>query len=87
MSDKSKRDLSASVRQRLLNISQERKDPFDLILSRYAIERLLYRLSHSQYADRFSSREPCSSPSGWMTCTARPVMWISWALEQMTKQN
>jgi len=53
MSDKLKSNLAASVRQRLLNISQKRKEPFDLILSHYAIERFLYRLSHSKYSDRF----------------------------------
>ena len=34
-------------------MSQKRKEPFDLILTRYGIERLLYRLSQSAYADRF----------------------------------
>lgn len=53
MTADSKRNLPASVRQRLLNISRERKEPFDLILSRYAIERLLYRLSQSKHSTRF----------------------------------
>jgi hypothetical protein len=48
-----KRNLPASVRQRLLMLSRERKEPFNAILVRYAIERLLYRLSLSVYADRF----------------------------------
>jgi predicted nucleotidyltransferase component of viral defense system len=53
MNPEPKRNLPASVRQRLLNLSREKKEPFDLILSRYAIERLLYRLANSRYAERF----------------------------------
>jgi predicted nucleotidyltransferase component of viral defense system len=53
MSRKPISNLTASVRQRLQNISRSRKEPFDLVLSRYAVERLLYRLSLSTYADRF----------------------------------
>ena len=53
MSAPKKKNLAASVRQRLLMLSQKRTEPFDLILARYGIERLLYRLSRSAYADRF----------------------------------
>jgi len=53
MSDHSITNLPASVRQRLLNLSRTKKEPFDRILSRYAVERLLYRLSRSSYRDRF----------------------------------
>lgn len=45
MSKQQSVDLAASVHQRLLNISQKTGDSFNLLLSRYAIERLLYRLS------------------------------------------
>jgi hypothetical protein len=48
-----KRNLPASVRQRLLTLSQHRKEPFDLVLVRYGIERLLYRLSRSKHAEKF----------------------------------
>jgi hypothetical protein len=47
------RNLPASVRQKLLNISKSTGDPFDLILIRYALERFLYRLSISTYANQF----------------------------------
>jgi predicted nucleotidyltransferase component of viral defense system len=43
----------ASVRARLLNLSKERNQPFELLLIRYVLERLLYRLSLSQYRERF----------------------------------
>lgn len=43
----------ASVRQRLLNLSRVRKEDFQLILTRYAVERILYRISQTEYKDRF----------------------------------
>jgi Nucleotidyl transferase AbiEii toxin, Type IV TA system len=47
------RDIGASVRARLLTLSRDKSQPFDLLLTRYAIERLLYRLSVSPHRDRF----------------------------------
>jgi len=47
------KNVSASVRQRLYNRAKERGDDFNLIIPRYAVERLLYRLSKSQYANEF----------------------------------
>ena len=49
------RDLVASVRQRLLNLSRERGEDFQLVLNRYGLERLLYRLTHSAYAGQFAA--------------------------------
>lgn len=46
-------NLTASVRQQLLNRAREKGEDFNLVLTRYALERLLYRLAQSQYADRF----------------------------------
>jgi predicted nucleotidyltransferase component of viral defense system len=46
-------NLPASVRQRLLNLSRQRQEDFNLVLSLYAIERFLYRLSQSPYAGQF----------------------------------
>jgi predicted nucleotidyltransferase component of viral defense system len=47
------RNMGASVRARLLNIAKKRNQPFDLVLTRYVLERLLYRLSTSKHRDRF----------------------------------
>jgi len=47
------KNLPASVRQRLLNVSKVRGEPFDLVLARFGIERLLYRLSRSAHAASF----------------------------------
>ena len=49
----SERNLAASVRARLLNRARETQQDFSLILVRYALERLLYRLSISSHADQF----------------------------------
>ncbi len=53
MTRKQRRDVAASVRDRLLNLARERGEDFHLILTRYAVERLLYRLSVSRYRDQF----------------------------------
>jgi predicted nucleotidyltransferase component of viral defense system len=47
------RDIGASVRARLLALSRAKGQALDLLLTRYALERLLYRLSVSPYRDRF----------------------------------
>jgi hypothetical protein len=47
------KDLAASVRARLLNKAKAEQSDFNGVLVRYALERLLYRLSRSVHADRF----------------------------------
>jgi len=46
-------NVSASVRQRLLNLAHARGQPMELLLTRYVLERLLYRLSLSPHRERF----------------------------------
>lgn len=47
------KNIGASVRARLLTLSKANGQSFDLVLTRFALERLLFRLSQSPYADRF----------------------------------
>ena len=47
------RNVAASVRARLLNRARETRQDFNLVLTRYAIERLLYRISISKHANQF----------------------------------
>ena len=47
------KNIGASVRARLTRIAQERKEDVHLALTRYAIERFLYRLGQSTHRDRF----------------------------------
>jgi predicted nucleotidyltransferase component of viral defense system len=46
-------NVAASVRQRLLNLARERGEDFGFVLSRYAVERLLYRLGRSRHREGF----------------------------------
>lgn len=46
-------NLARSVHQRLLNVATKNGEDFGQILVRYALERLLYRLSKSPHASQF----------------------------------
>lgn len=50
---KSVTNLAASVRQRLLNLARTRNEDFGLLLTKYALERILYRISRSEYQSIF----------------------------------
>jgi predicted nucleotidyltransferase component of viral defense system len=47
------RDMAASVRAKLLQKAKIQGKTFDEIMTLYMLERLLYRLSISQYNDKF----------------------------------
>jgi hypothetical protein len=47
------KDLAASVRARLLNVAKAQGADFNQVLVRFALERILYRLSQSVHADHF----------------------------------
>ena len=47
------RNIGASVRARLLDRARAERSDFQILLTRYALERLLYRLSVSPHRDRF----------------------------------
>ncbi len=51
--NKPRKDVGASVRARLLQLAKQRGDDFQLLLTRYANERLLYRLTKSQHGGLF----------------------------------
>ncbi len=53
MTGKRKKNTAVSVRNRLLELARQRGEDFQLILTHYGLERLLYRLSQSEYCDRF----------------------------------
>ena len=46
-------NLPESVRQRLLDLARQNKQDFGLLLTKYALERLLYRISVSKHRDTF----------------------------------
>ncbi len=47
------KNVGASVRARLLQRSRDERTDFQILLTRYALERLLYRLSRSEHCNRF----------------------------------
>jgi len=47
------REVAASVRQRLLDLARRRNEEFQTVLTRYGLERFLYRLATSPHADEF----------------------------------
>ncbi len=47
------KNMSVSVKKRLLNISKQNKEDYNLTLTYYAIERLLYRLGKSKHSKNF----------------------------------
>lgn len=51
--NQSNQNLATSVRQKLQNFSKQQKDDFQSVLTRYALERFLYRLSRSPYQNQF----------------------------------
>lgn len=53
MSEKTPRNIARSIRDRLKNLSKERKEDFNYVILHYASERFLYRLSQSSYRDNF----------------------------------
>jgi predicted nucleotidyltransferase component of viral defense system len=44
---------ATSIRSRLLNVAKAQGVDFNQVLVRFALERILYRLTHSPHADRF----------------------------------
>ncbi|HOO56479.1 MAG TPA: nucleotidyl transferase AbiEii/AbiGii toxin family protein [bacterium] len=53
MSQKGKKNIPASVRQKILNRARNDNRPFNELLQYYAMERFLYRLSKSSHSDRY----------------------------------
>jgi len=53
VTDRQVTNVAASIRQRLLNHARAQTQDFQVVLTHYAIERLLYRLEHSAHAGRF----------------------------------
>lgn len=46
-------NIAASVGQKLRNIARERKEDFGLLLTKFALERVLFRLSQSEHRSAF----------------------------------
>jgi predicted nucleotidyltransferase component of viral defense system len=51
--DRKPKNPTASVRQRLQNLARKTGEPFQTLLTRYALERFLFRLTNSPHKDKF----------------------------------
>jgi predicted nucleotidyltransferase component of viral defense system len=69
------RDVGASVRQRLLNRARAEGRPFQELLQYFAMERLLYRLSTSEFVDRFILKGALLL-TAWKAPVTRPTIDI-----------
>jgi hypothetical protein len=49
MSPRERKNMAASVKQRLLDLAKARGEEFNFLLARYAVERLLFRLEQSEH--------------------------------------
>ena len=47
------KNIAASVKQRLLNMARAQGRAFDILLVRFALDRLLFRLSQSAHRDNY----------------------------------
>jgi len=65
--------LAQSVKQRLMNRARQRGDDFNVLLTRYAIERLLYRLTQTEHAARFTLKGAMLFAI-WMDKPHRPTL-------------
>lgn len=72
------RDLSASVRQRLLNRARAEGRPFQELLQYFAMERFLYRLARSSFADQFILKGALLL-TAWKASVTRPTIDIDLA--------
>ena len=72
---KSVKNIAASVHQRLLHKAKESSRPFNELLQYFAIERFIYRLSKSPYADKFILKGALMF-SAWCGLASRPTMDI-----------
>ena len=69
------KNIVASVRQRLLNKARETARPLNELFQYYAMERFLYRMSQSQYSERFILKGALMF-AAWRAPLSRPTMDI-----------
>lgn len=70
-----KKDVAASIRQRLLNYSKSSNQSFAEVLQYYTMERFLSRLSCSEYRDKFILKGAMLIRA-WTPAKSRPTMDI-----------
>jgi hypothetical protein len=80
------KNISASVRQRLLNRAKCDRRPFNELLQYYAMERFLYRLSQSAHVERFVLKGALMLRV-WRSPELRPTMDIDMLGRTSNEEN
>ena len=75
MTERLIKNIAASVRQRLLNQAKQDRRPFNELLQYYGMERFLYRLSRSPFANQFVLKGGLMLRV-WNVSESRPTMDI-----------
>ncbi|MGB3209274.1 MAG: nucleotidyl transferase AbiEii/AbiGii toxin family protein [Desulforhopalus sp.] len=85
MSKKQPTNTAASVRQRLLNKARADKRTFNELLQYFAMDRFLYRLSHSIHADKFVLKGALMLRA-WKSPIFRPTMDIDMLAQRTSNE-
>ena len=73
--NKSKKDLPASIHQRLLNLARDQNRPLNELLQYFTIERFLFRLSRTDHRNKFILKG-AQMLRVWNAPAVRPTMDI-----------
>ena len=74
------KNVAASIRQKLLNLAHDRNRDFELILTKYALGRILFRISRSKFRDVFVPKGPFAFRAPPVPGT-RSLTWATWAIK------
>lgn len=85
MSKKRPANIGASVRQRLLNQARTDKRTFSELLQYFAMDRFLYRISISDYADSFILKGALMLQA-WKSPVFRPTMDIDMLAHRISNE-
>jgi hypothetical protein len=58
-------NTAASAKQRLLNRARAKKEDFNFLLTKYALERVFYRIRQSPYIDTLFRSRPYLKTETW----------------------
>lgn len=76
------RNLAASVHGRLLTLARQRREELEYLLTRYALERLLYRVGASPHAGWFVLKGSASGAGGRANTLAHELRTIQFHMAQ-----
>ena len=84
------KNIGASVRARLLHFAKTSGQSFDLVLTRFALERLLFRLGESPHANRSAVQRPLTfllcDKADIPTLLPQPVFSAAWFLNDQGRR-